>query len=232
MLKRKIKSIIIITIIVLLSSLDLISAKTLPLLGVVITIDPGHGGRDPGTMYNSIKEKDLNLEISKVLEKELTKNGAIVYMIRTSDIDLSSIYDSKKKRGDLYRRLLKIKENKSNLYLSIHINWYQKSTHKGAEVLYNSINKNNKILAEAIMNEFKTNQKSKREIKKTNLYMYKNITTPGVLIETGYLSNPTERRLLQSENYQKELAKSITNGVKNYLKAINEESNLNTNLSF
>ena len=232
MLKRKIKSIIIITIIVLLSSLDLISAKTLPLLGIVITIDPGHGGRDPGTMYNSIKEKDLNLEISKALEKELTKNGAIVYMIRTSDIDLSSIYDSKKKRGDLYRRLLKIKENKSNLYLSIHINWYQKSTHKGAEVLYNSINKNNKILAEAIMNEFKTNQKSKREIKKTNLYMYKNITIPGVLIETGYLSNPTERRLLQSESYQKELAKSITNGVKNYLKAINEESNLNTNLSF
>lgn len=232
MLKRKIKSIIIITIIVLLSSLDLISAKNLSLLGVVITIDPGHGGRDPGTMYNSIKEKDLNLEISKALEKELTKNGAIVYMIRTSDIDLSSIYDSKKKRGDLYRRLLKIKENKSNLYLSIHINWYQNSTHKGAEVLYNSINKNNKILAEAIMNEFKTNQKSKREIKKTNLYMYKNITIPGVLIETGYLSNPTERRLLQSESYQKELAKSITNGVKNYLKAINEESNLNTNLSF
>lgn len=232
MLKRKIKSIIIITIIVLLSSLDLISAKTLPLLGIVITIDPGHGGRDPGTMYNSIKEKDLNLEISKALEKELTKNGAIVYMIRTSDIDLSSIYDSKKKRGDLYRRLLKIKENKSNLYLSIHINWYQNSTHKGAEVLYNSINKNNKILAEAIMNEFKTNQKSKREIKRTNLYMYKNITIPGVLIETGYLSNPTERRLLQSSSYQKELAKSITNGVKNYLKAINEESNLNTNLSF
>lgn len=232
MLKRKIKSIIIITIIVLLSSLDLISAKTLPLLGIVITIDPGHGGRDPGTMYNSIKEKDLNLEISKALEKELTKNGAIVYMIRTSDINLSSIYDSKKKRGDLYRRLLKIKENKSDLYLSIHINWYQSSAHKGAEVLYNSINKNNKILADAIMNEFKTNQKSKREIKKTNLYMYKNITIPGVLIETGYLSNPTERRLLQSESYQKELAKSITNGVKNYLKAINEESNLNTNLSF
>ena len=194
--------------------------------------DTCHGGRDPGTMYNSIKEKDLNLEISKALEKELTKNGAIVYMIRTSDIDLSSIYDSKKKRGDLYRRLLKIKENKSDLYLSIHINWYQSSAHKGAEVLYNSINKNNKILADAIMNEFKTNQKSKREIKKTNLYMYKNITIPGVLIETGYLSNPTERRLLQSESYQKELAKSITNGVKNYLKAINEESNLNTNLSF
>lgn len=232
MLKNKLKSIIIITIIVLLSSIELISASQLPLLGIVITIDPGHGGRDPGTMYNSLKEKDLNLEISKALEKELTKNGAIVYMIRDSDVDLSSIYDSKKKRGDLYRRLLKIKENNSDLYLSIHINWYQKTSYKGAEVLYNPINKNNLILAESIMKEFKCNQQSKREVKKTNLYMYKNTTIPGVLIETGYLSNPIERKLLQSEKYQKELSKSITKGVKNYLKKITKESNITKNISF
>lgn len=62
--------------------------------------------------------------------------------------------------------------------------------------------------------------------------MYKSITTPGVLIETGYLSNPTERRLLQSSSYQKELAKSITKGVKNYLKTLSKESALDTNLSF
>ena len=48
--------------------------------------------------------------------------------------------------------------------------------------------------------------------------MYRNTTTPGVLVECGYLSNPTERTLLQQENYQKKLAKSITNGIINYLK--------------
>ena len=174
----------------------------------------------------TIKEKDLNLEISKKLEEELIKNGAIVYMIRDSDIDLSSIYDSKKKRGDLYRRLLKIKENKSDLYISIHINWYENSKHRGAEVLYNTINPNNKILAEKIMKQFKTNQKSKRNIKKTNLYMYKNTTTPGVLVETGFLSNPYERGLLQSKDYQKKLAYSITEGIKDYLKEIEKQSPL------
>lgn len=226
MLKYKLKAIIIITLTILLLSIDLISAQRLPLLGVIVTVDPGHGGRDPGTMYGTIKEKDLNLEISKKLEEELIKNGAIVYMIRDSDIDLSSIYDSKKKRGDLYRRLLKIKENKSDLYISIHINWYENSKHRGAEVLYNTINPNNKILAEKIMEQFKTNQKSKRNIKKTNLYMYKNTTTPGVLVETGFLSNPYERGLLQSKDYQETLAYSITEGIKDYLKEIEKQSPL------
>lgn len=57
-------------------------SKELPLFQKVITIDPGHGGRDPGTRYGKILEKDLNLEISKALEKELTKQGAIVFMTR------------------------------------------------------------------------------------------------------------------------------------------------------
>lgn len=139
-------------------------------------------------------------------------------MTRTRDIDLSSIYDSAKKRGDLYRRLLKIKETKSDLYISIHINWYQNTSMKGAEVLYNSINENNEKLAKSIMKEFKTDLGSTRTVKTTDLYMYRNTTTPGVLVECGYLSNPTERTLLQQENYQKKLATSITNGIINYLK--------------
>ena len=44
----------------------------LPLLGKVIIIDPGHGGRDPGTIYGNIYEKDINLSISKVLERVLS----------------------------------------------------------------------------------------------------------------------------------------------------------------
>lgn len=139
-------------------------------------------------------------------------------MTRKRDIDLSSIYDSAKKRGDLYRRLLLIKEKKSDLYISIHINWYQDTSLKGAEVLYNTINQNNKILAKSIMNQFKKELNSTRSIKTTDLYMYKNTTTPGVLIECGYLSNPTERNLLQDISYQKKLATAITNGIINYMK--------------
>ena len=218
MLKIKYKTTLLIIFCLLVLSLQIISAQTLPLQDTIIMVDPGHGGRDSGTYYGKIYEKDINLEISKALENELTKNGAIVYMTRTRDIDLSSIYDSAKKRGDLYRRLLKIKETKSDLYISIHINWYQNTSMKGAEVLYNSINENNEKLAKSIMKEFKTDLGSTRTIKTTDLYMYRNTTTPGVLVECGYLSNPTERTLLQQENYQKKLAKSITNGIINYLK--------------
>ena len=218
MLKVKYKTTLLIIFCLLVLSLQVISAQTLPLQDTIIMVDPGHGGRDSGTYYGKLYEKDINLEISKALEEELTKNGAIVYMTRTRDIDLSSIYDFAKKRGDLYRRLLKIKETKSDLYISIHINWYQNTSMKGAEVLYNSINENNEKIAKSIMKEFKTDLGSTRTIKTTDLYMYRNTTTPGVLVECGYLSNPTERTLLQQENYQKKLAKSITNGIINYLK--------------
>lgn len=218
MLKIKYKTTLLIIFCLLVLSLQVISAQTLPLQDTIIMVDPGHGGRDSGTYYGKIYEKNINLEISKALEEELTKNGAIVYMTRTRDIDLSSIYDSAKKRGDLYRRLLKIKETKSDLYISIHINWYQNTSMKGAEVLYNSINENNEKLAKSIMKEFKTDLGSTRTVKTTDLYMYRNTTTPGVLVECGYLSNSTERTLLQQEDYQKKLAKSITNGIINYLK--------------
>lgn len=223
MLKRKYQTLLIISMLITIITLQFVSAKTLPLIGVTITIDPGHGGRDSGTLYGNILEKNINLSISKKLETQLGKNGAIVYMTRTSDVDLSSVYDSRKKRGDLYRRLKLIKENKSDLYLSIHINWYNNSKYKGAEVLYNPINENNKQLARSIMEQFEKDLNSKREIKKTNLYLYSNITTPGVLIECGYLSNSSERSNLVDEEYQEKISKAITKGVINYLKVLNKD---------
>lgn len=198
----------------------------LPLLGKVIVIDPGHGGRDPGTIFGKIYEKDINLEISKVLEQELLSRGAIVYMVRSDDSDLSSVYDKLKKRGDLYRRILFIGDEakKTDLYLSIHINWYKNSSWSGAEVLYNSINPNNKILGEIVMQHFKKDLNTKRTLKKTDLYLYRNTRVPGVLIECGFLSNPNERYLLQQSSYQKKLSKSITNAVIDYFDTISSDT--------
>lgn len=222
MLRIKYKATLLIIFFLLVLSLQVISAQSLPLQDTIIMVDAGHGGRDSGTYYGDILEKDINLEIAKELEKELTKYGTIVYMTRKRDVDLSSIYDSAKKRGDLYRRLLLIKEKKCDLYISIHINWYDDNTLRGAEVLYNSINKENKVLAQSIMNRFKKELDSNRNIKTTDLYMYRNTTTPGVLVECGYLSNPTERKLLQKEEYQKRLAKTITKGIIDFMKKGNK----------
>jgi len=223
MLIKKYKSLIIILCLLLIFSIQTIKAEELPLFGVIITVDAGHGGRDPGTSYGNIEEKDINLEISKKLEKELTKNGAIVYMVRDSDIDLSSIYDSRKKRGDLYRRIKFIEKNQSDLYLSIHLNWYKNSSYRGAEVLYHNINENNKILATSLQEQFNKSMGTKRKIKTTDLYLYRNTKTPGVLIECGFISNYQDRMLVTTKEGQEKISKIITEGVIDYLEKIKKE---------
>lgn len=193
-----------------------VDSRELPLFQKAITIDPGHGGRDPGTRYGNILEKDINLEISKVLQKELIKEGAIVYLIREEDIDFSKDTDYRKKRGDLKRRIDFIESKKSDIYLSIHLNWYNDYYYGGAEILYNNINKENKILAENLRESLIDNKIKTRDLKTTNLYLYSNTTVPGVLIECGFLSNKNDRYLLQTKKYQEKFSKSITSGVINY----------------
>ena len=73
------------TIIVLLISALFINKEVkalLPLSGKIIIIDPGHGGKDPGTISNETYESEINLQISKYLEIELTKMGATVILTR------------------------------------------------------------------------------------------------------------------------------------------------------
>lgn len=191
--------------------------QELPLLGRIIYVDPGHGGRDPGTLSGTLYEKDINLEISLELRDQLMEKGAIVYMTRETDEDLSSQWDDHKKRGDLYRRLLLYKSVPTELYLSIHINADKNTSSKGIEVLYSHINPQNKVLGETLMRHFEKNFENTRNVITTDLYMYSNTTVPGVLIECGFLSNADERYLLQKKSYQKKLASSITDGVIEYL---------------
>ncbi len=217
-MNRYYKITIIVTFIVSVITFNIVEAsnKSLPLEGKIIYIDAGHGGRDPGTMYGNILEKDLNLEIAQVLEGYLLQQGAIVYQIREEDMDLNTEWDTSLKRSDLYRRILKIEEANSDLYLSIHINWYKDPYFSGGEVLYSPINSSNKLLAESIMKYFKEDLNSERRIKETDLYMYNHTQVPGVLIECGFLSNYTERQLLQTIEYQSVLSTIITKGVITY----------------
>lgn len=216
MLKNKYRTLILICFFLLVISFQVISAKELPLFQKVIVVDAGHGGRDPGTRYGNTLEKDLNLEIAKVLEKELLKQGAIVYMTRDEDEDLSKTSDYRKKRADLRRRVNFIEENESDLYLSIHLNWYKDYYYGGAEILYNNINKNNKVLATNLKESLTNNNIKTRDLKTTNLYMYRNTNVVGVLVECGFLSNKNDRYLLKTKWYQEKFSKALVEGVIKY----------------
>ncbi len=191
----------------------------LPLQGFFIIVDPGHGGKDPGTVYGNIYEKDINLLISKELIKTLSYYGASVNLTRSSDYDLSSPNAYLRKRSDFDNRIQQI--NNYDLYLSIHLNYLPDSRYSGGQVFYERNVKNNKLLANKIQNSFNQILNSNRVIKLIpDLYMYKRLKIPGVLIECGFMSNAKERNLLLTKEYQKQIAWVVTKGLINY---INEE---------
>ena len=200
-----------------LFSLGLVKAKELPLIGKVICLDPGHGGSDPGAVYGNIYEANLNLEIALKTQKELEKQGAIVYLTRYGDYDLSVKNAQLRKRSDLSRRANAINKSLCDMYLSIHLNADSDTTWRGAQVFFDDVNKNNVKLAEIMQNTFKKNLNTNRKYKQvTNQYMYRRINRLGVLLEVGFISNPNERYLLQKEEYQEKIAKTITEGINNY----------------
>lgn len=188
---------------------------SLPLIGKVIVLDSGHGGLDPGTMYKNIYEKDINLAIVLELEKELSKLGASVILTRSGDYDLSKPNAYMRKKSDFDNRIKIINESKANYYFSIHLNYLEDSSYFGPQVFYNKKKVNNEVIAKQIQNDLNKALKSDREVKKipTKTYMYDKLNIPGVLIECGFLSNPHERNLLVTKDYQKKLAKIIAKAV-------------------
>lgn len=188
----------------------------LPLSGKIIIIDPGHGGKDPGTSNGSVKESEINLSISKYLELELTKVGATTILTRDGNYDLSTPNAKWRKKSDFDNRINLINKSKADMYLSIHLNYLGDSSYSGAQVFYN--NEENKEIAMVIQDELNKKLGSNREIKKipSKTYMYDKLTIPGVLIECGFLSNYKEKELLTSSDYQQKIAQVIKDALINY----------------
>ena len=180
---------------------------------------PPHGGIDVGANYKDVYEKDINLEISLLLAEQLEKKGAIVYLTRTKDYDLAVPHAYLRKRSDLSRRVKLINDSNCDLYLSIHLNASLSTSWRGAQVFYNDINEKNKKIAFIFQDSFKKNLGSRRKIKEVNdLYMYKRITRPGVLLELGFISNANERYILRQKYYQKKIVKAIISAIEIYFK--------------
>lgn len=187
----------------------------LPLQGIVVAIDCGHGGMDPGSLYNDIYEKDITLSIGKYLEKYLSEMGATVIMTRTSDSDLSNGARNHRKKADFDERIKIINQKIVDMYLSIHLNYLTDTRYYGAQVFYN---KDNEELAKSIQEYLNNNTNTNREVKKipTSTYMYDKLNTNGVLVECGFLSNATERSKLVTKEYQSKFAKILAQAISHY----------------
>ncbi len=95
-------------------------------LGVkTVLIEPGHGGRDPGTHHNGIKEKHVTLDIAKRVGAMLSARGITVRYTRRTDVGLS-----------LEQRADKVRTNKADLFISIHVNANASKGVQGFETYY------------------------------------------------------------------------------------------------
>lgn len=187
----------------------------LPLIDKVIVIDPGHGSIDPGTSYQNIYEKDINLNISLYLKEKLESYGATVYMTRDGDYDLSTPNALYRKKSDFDNRINLINNSKADIYLSIHLNYLSDFKYYGPQVFYNGKNIYFANIMQDILNKgLNSNRKIKTIPKDT--YMYSKLKVNGLLIECGFLSNYEDRQKLITNEYQKKVANLISNGVIKY----------------
>lgn len=195
----------------------------------IIVIDPGHGGIDGGTNIDGILEKEANLVISKIIKEYLVKKGYKVIMTREEDISLDKFDTSSisRQKRDLNARVNIINNSNAQFFLSIHVNCNLKRPRTdGAIVFYNKNFQQNKELAYCIqrsLNGILING-NKRTIHDPQLgeYFILNYSEiPGVIVETAFISNIEERKLLKKFEFRDQIALSVAEGVECYLNKVN-----------
>lgn len=191
--------------------------KQLPLANVRIMIDPGHGGKFTGAVGpTGYREKTATLEISEKLKDKLTRMGATVRMTRTTDSTVA--HPGASQSQDLRARVTKANSWPAQLFISVHCNSATSSSAHGHEIYHKrSPDSGSRRLATAINGEMaKKLDLRNRGVKAANFHVIKNTRMPGVLVETAFISNPKEERLLKDSRFQDLMAEAIASGVATY----------------
>ena len=187
------------------------NSKRLPLSGIKIVLDPGHGGKESGASGpTGYLEKDVNLIISQLLRDELVKRGAKVVMTREDDRDVS-----------LGERQTIINKQEPAIAVSIHHNslpdngdaektkgfgtfWYHPQSHSLAVFLQNYV--------------VKKLGKPSYGVFWNNLALTRPSAAPAVLLELGFMSSPDEFEEIVNPQAQKKMANILADGITKWFK--------------
>ena len=198
-------------------------------LNKVVYLDAGHGGYDPGASYFGISEKSLTLAIQSRVKDKLEAEGYQVVTTRTSDTYV-----------DLTDRSRAANASESDIFVSIHINASGSSAAQGIETYYyqpyaeypSRINATyhanptrlsmSDTLANAIQSSLINATGAQNQgVKRQTFAVLRETTSPAVLLELGFLSNPQEAARLNTSAYQETLANAIVAGIKRYYSVYN-----------
>ena len=205
----------------------------------VVTIDPGHGYDDPGCdseYLGNYAEKDINLSISLLIRDKLKKYGFTVMMTRDSDVKPDSLTPNKLGMyivDDRDRTDFSNSQN-SDLFLSIHCNYFEDKDVSGTRLYYYSDHSesigdiasflekgiNNMLGIPCIVNANKKNNAY-------NVCLWSK--APAILAEVGFVTNPEDAKNLIDKTWQKNYAEGLSQGIINYYKEYYNNSNTDTN---
>ena len=188
-----------------------------------VVVDAGHGGEDGGAVAgDGTVESGLNLAIARRVRDLLTFAGVPTTVTREGD---AAIYDPgsatlrEKKVSDLHNRVALVNELPGAVLLSIHQNSLPSSpSTRGAQVFWNRQEGAEELassIQEALNGAVNARHEKKAAQVPSSVYLMKEITAPGVLVECGFLSNAAETEQLKDPAYQTKLAAAIAAGVLN-----------------
>lgn len=190
----------------------IITEEKKPLKNLKIAIDAGHGGSETGTTgCLGDKEKDVVLEYAKQLEHELKNRGAEVIMTRKTDEYL-----------DLNERVKIANEQDALLFISLHGNALpdgkDPNASSGTSIYY--YYNQAKPLADYIIAQMTSQLRMKNDkVRQQSFAVVRNTNALSILIEIGYMINPSDNARMIKKDFQKETAKAIADGIENFLKS-------------
>ncbi len=194
-------------------------------LDKTVFIDPGHGtlgsgnNTDPGAIGPSgLTEREVNINISLELGEILLNKGYSVVFARENVTSLAN-----DERGQAASMC-------GGVFVSVHANAHPNRDIMGTETFYPGTRNGasqehiatSKDLATEIQNELITSlQRPNRGVKQANFAVLRNSQIPAALTEVAFISNPEEEELLKQEEFQKEAARAIAQGIHNYFSVNN-----------
>jgi len=166
-----------------------------------ITLDFGHGGKDPGGIGNGLKEKDIVLKVGLKVGTILERHNVKVVYTRKTDVFV-----------ELSERASIANKSSTDIFVSIHTNAFSNANAKGLETYNYTGSKKGRALASDIHTQLVKDKlyTANRGLKTANFAVIKYTKMPAVLIELGFITNKDDVKIL---NKQGNLALSVAKGI-------------------
>ncbi len=173
---------------------------------MLVCIDPGHGGSDPGAVSkDGAQEKVVNLFVAQRIKTYLERAGAKVLMARTDDSDVG-----------LADRAAKANQAKCDYFVSIHANAADAESANGYEVFHYPGSSGGASLANKVSRTYKVaSGMPLRRVTSANFQVLRDTAMPAILIELGFLTSPLDLALLKEPAFLDKCALGITFGILN-----------------